>query len=731
MKHCNKACLLAGAAIAAAFGTSPAFAQSAAPATEAAAPEETAPAETRQQGGLQDIVVTATKRGTAENVQDVPFAVTAFGATQLEEQHFDTLQSLSYNMPNVQLSAVGTTPGYANFSIRGLGINSSIPSIDPTVGVFIDGVYLGISAGVVFGNFDLEGLEVLRGPQGLLFGRNVTGGAVVMRTTLPSNTLHVDAKASVSSGPQYKASAVVTGPLVKDVLSAKLAVLYDRDTGYFFNQFNGNNDLGQNKTVIIRPALRFTPRSDFEMLLRYEHGIYKGDGAVSSNHGLYPRDSFIVNIDNEGFSDNYWNQASIENNIDTSFGDGKITSILAFRGYNAFIGNDVDASPTANFSSRSKTRQRQMSAELRYAGKFANVDVTTGLYWFGQDLSYIEARVLNLGATRVAGGGRQNQDTYGIFASADWHFTDTLTLNLGARYTSETKHARVANLVANGCDIDTSTCNFTFDDEKTWNGLTPRVGLQWQPSDATQVYGFWAKGFRGGGYNFRNTNSAVAPGPFDEESQNSFEIGLKQEIGRWLRFNVAGFWNTIDDVQREIQTPVLGFGTFQVITNAADARVRGAEGEVTLVPGAGFTITGQFGYTEGKYTEVLYDLNNDRVINDVDYALQLPRLSPWTYGGSIGWDRDVQGFGLSARASANHRDADWYNDANTGLLRAATIVDANISVSRGPYKVSVYGTNLTNEATFGTEAPLAYFPGATFSTLNKGRVYGAELAFKF
>jgi iron complex outermembrane receptor protein len=357
--------------------------------------------------------------------------------------------------------------------------------------------------------------------------------------------------------------------------------------------------------------------------------------------------------------------------------------------------------------------------------------VTTGLYYFHQELTYIESRALNLGVTRVAGGGHQNQDTYGIFGSVDWHFTDTLTLNLGARYSTETKKAEVANLVANGCNIEAMSCNFTFRDKNTWKGLTPRVGLQWQPTGDTQLYGYWARGFRSGGYNFRNTNSAVNPGPFDDEKQNSFEIGIKQDVGRWLRFNLAGFWNTIDNVQREIQTPVLGFGTFQVITNSADARVRGLEGEVTISPGAGFTVTGQFGYTDGKYTDVFFDLNNDRVIDAKDYALELPRLSPWTYGGSIAWAHNFGDFGVDARVSANHRDADFYNDANTGLLRAATMVDTNLSISKGPYKISVYGTNLLNEATFGTEAPLPYFSGATFSTLNKGRVYGVEVGFKF
>ena len=131
---------------------------------------------------IEEIVVMATKKADAENVQDVPIALTAYNDKQIELLKVRDLQSLAYTSPNVALDDVGTTKGVANFSIRGLGINSSIPSIDPTVGIFVDGMYLGINAGIVMDLFDLESIEVLRGPQGILFGRNTTGGAVMINT---------------------------------------------------------------------------------------------------------------------------------------------------------------------------------------------------------------------------------------------------------------------------------------------------------------------------------------------------------------------------------------------------------------------------------------------------------------------------------------------------------------------------------------------------------------------
>lgn len=683
---------------------------------------------------LDEIIVTATKRGYGENVQDVPMAITAFGAAQLDAKFVQDLQGLSYEVPNVQLEDVGTAPGYANFTIRGLGINSTIPSIDPTVGVFVDGIYLGINAGVVLDNFDLEGVEILRGPQGLLFGRNVTGGAVVVRTTRPSFDRRANAEASIESGPKVTASATLTGPIVDDVLAMKLAVYYSEDDGYFHNSFT-DSQFGKSKNLIIRPALSFQASDSLRMDLRYEHGEVDADGPPFQSHAIFPRNStFDISINFPGFYKADWDQAIFETNLDVGFGDGVLTNIAGYRQFSSRSAGDLDGTPLSFFHAYFSIDQSQFSNELRYAGTFGDFEVTSGLYYFTQDLNYAELREL-LGGTRViSGGGTQDQTTWGVFVSTDWHLTDKLTINLGGRYTWERKEAAVGTLGADQCNLDTVTCAVNFADNASWEGFTPKIGLQWEPDEDTQIYGLYTRGFRSGGYNLRNTDPAVPPGPFDQETQDSFEIGAKKQIGPH-RANIAIFHNTVNDLQREIIVPG-PLGVSQVIRNTADAEFNGVEAEGQFLLLSSLVLTAQLGYTDGEYTDVRFDLTGDGVVNSTDLALELPRLSPWTYGAGLTYDRDAGSWGtVTARVNYTYRDGSAFTDNNVGFLDESEMVDASLTLNTGAnWRLSVYGRNLLDEVTIGGDTPLsAAFGGvgASLSPLNRGRVFGAEVAARF
>jgi iron complex outermembrane receptor protein len=310
---------------------------------------------------LEEVVVTARKR--EEGSQDVPLSITAFGADQIEALKVRDLTNLAVGMPNVALDDVGTTRGTANFSIRGLGISASIPSIDPTVGVFVNGVYLGVNNGIIFDVFDLESIEVLRGPQGVLFGRNVTGGAILMNTAKPGEEFEGKARFAADGGGDggmnYYAMGTFGGP-VTDTLGLKLTAYYNEDEGYFRRDAYEPNgvtaeDVGAIKQTMLRPTLVWTPTDSSELVIRYEYTDIEGDGAVSQSHTNgrgqpgeqvnYDRKSFGNSNDFIGYQSQETDFLTVEYNQSVSLGDGTITAIYGWRDSYQETGSDIDAQP--------------------------------------------------------------------------------------------------------------------------------------------------------------------------------------------------------------------------------------------------------------------------------------------------------------------------------------------------------------------------------------------------
>jgi iron complex outermembrane receptor protein len=694
---------------------------------------------------LEEVVVTGTKKASGEQLQKVPIAITAYNEEQLNLLHVRDLQDLSHTMPNVAMDDIGTFKGIANFTIRGLGINSSIPSIDPTVGVFVDGVYLGTNYGVVFDQFDLAGIEVLRGPQGVLFGRNVTGGAVLINTNDPTREFEGSVRASVETGLNKYMMATVSGPLIEDKLLGKLAVYRNDDDGWFKNEFDGNKDFGASETSLVRGAITYLPSESSELTVKYEHGESDGDGPAAQNAALFkPGNSFKFAVDEEGFYDNKWDFVSAK--FITDLGAGVLTNIFGWRQLENSGLSDIDATPMHSFHSSIALETEQVSNELRYNITFNDrIDVTAGAYYFNQDINYIEERSFASGAVIINGGGTQDQTTYGIFTSVDWRLSDSVTLLTGIRYTQEEKEIELANLGSSKlCSIDSVSCSaFDFIDDESWNNVSPKLGVQWFVNDDTQVYASYSKGFRSGGYNMRNTSPTATPGPFDEEEQDSFEVGIKLDAldGR-LRLNAAAFHNEVFDMQREVVVPDETAGFIAVVKNTADATIRGVELELMAAITENLTLGANLGVLDGVYDEVRFDLNGDGVVDGEDKKLDIPRLAEVTGGVNLTWqDTIFAGNSLLARVAYSHRDKAPYNDNNTGILPATDMVDANLSFTTADQAitVSIFGRNLLDEVSFGVNVPLPSSPAFGFSggrtptigIMSTGRVYGVEASYNF
>ena len=728
---------------------------------------------------LNEILVTGTKTQDPENVQDIPIAVTAFNAGTLEAFKIRDISGLSFQAPTVSLDQVGTSRGTANFTVRGLGINSSIPSIDPTVGVFVDGVYLGINAGVVFDLFDLDSVEILRGPQGVLFGRNVTGGAVVINTGNPTEDFRGKFRAAVDGpaldggrgGPNYTASGVISGPIVEDVLLFKVGAYYNKDEGYFTNLFDGSNH-GAADTKILRGALE-ARLGGLTLLGKLDYFESEGDGPSAQNRAFFDRNTFDFSIDEPGsYSNEIWT-GSLTATVD--IGPGTLTNVFGYRKYDALTNGDIDATPVFLFHSNTETEQDQISNEIRYAISTDNLDLTVGGFYFDQSLAYTEVRSLRrdlppaLQPPRFFGGGQQDHEVIGLFANAQFQLTDALSVIGGIRWNQETKDAAVTYILPRApCSFLDGTCptgttpfnpateTNGFTDKIRFRNVSPKVGLQYEFADS-QIYAHWSRGFRSGGYNFRITNVAVFNRAFnqtgnlgfDEEQVDNYEIGGKfQTADGSFTINAAAYITQVGNMQREVNLADPGAGVVQNILNTADATIKGFEAEARMRVSDSLSFNANIGIIDANYDEVLFDISGDGVINDADLALSLPRVPPVTVG--VGFIHELF-FGDSAvltRVNYQYRDRAAYTDDNLGWLNDLSNLEANITWETpvDGLSLSVYGRNLLDQVqeggdtqvpfggpnSTGVRQPFGPNPTAgTFSPLMRGRNIGIEALFEF
>jgi len=696
----------------------------------------TAAAQERSDDGgslMSDIVVTAQKKSAGEKAQDVPIAITALGESQLRTLNVRSLEDLNSIAPNAQLDTNSTFRGYANFSFRGVGLGSSVPSLEPAVGLFIDGVYQGVNAGAVSDNFDLGNIQMLRGPQGTLFGRNVTGGAVLVETARPTGEFGGYIQGSYETGPEYSAQGAVNIPIAPGMLNARLAGYYRNDEGWFTNQFN-NKPFGKLRTMMVRPTFEFKSGPLKETLI-FEYGDVNGDGGIIQAFNE-PSGSFKINLDEPGFTKRRWYSATSETVIDVGLGDGSITNVFGYRHFREHAYTDLDAMPLPFTHLAALTRQHQVSDELRYAGKFGPAEVTVGLYYLHQNLDYHEARAPFIAGNR-GGAGVQSDDSYGAFAQADIALSDKLSAIAGLRYSYEEKAAQIVAILPGRCLDVLQACDLSVNPvvnkKLHWDSLSPKLGLNYKLNPDVLFYASFGKSTRSGGFNVRIT-SPNDPGVFGQENMTAYEIGMKADLlGRTLRANVAAFINDYKNLQRTTSFYVGTVGT-QIIDNSADARLQGVELDLTASPIPPLQFIAGVGYLDAHYTKVTGDLNADKVVDRKDLALKLVRAPDWSVslGGIYNLEFD-SGASLKSQIFYVHRAKSAALDDNSVFFPEFNDVRANVTFTlpNKAMSLSVYGRNLTNEPHNTSGTAKIPFPSGGIKAISEGRSWGVEARYQF
>ena len=704
---------------------------------------------------MEEVMVTASKKATAESAQDVPIAISAYTGDQIDAMFATNLTDIGLTTPNASLTEIPTFPGVANFVIRGMGtVGQSIPSADPAVGVVIDGVSLGTIYGVVTDLFDLESIEVLRGPQGTLFGRNSTGGLVSMRSSRPTDEFEGKIRATAGNYGRTDLAAVVSGPL-SDNFDGKISALW-KDRGGYWDNLNLGGEHGASETFLMRLAVSYNGET-FETTLIAEYGSIEADGLgaiaweVDGVQILDPYDDRVTNLDEKGFSDLEWSSLTLESNWD--LWNGRLTSILGYRELDQEMHSDIDGHSDSRFEFADGTfmEQDQLSLEVRWSGDLSEaLTLTTGIYLFEQEYTYGERRLL-VNAVDRRGVSNIEHSTQGAFAQVDYRMTDALTFTLGGRYTQEEKKAKIGvigdpNAVGN-CATRTppfeesaslSDCTPALDDKENWSNFAPKAGVNWYITDDIMTYASYTRGFRSGGYNARFTDLSFAvdpatatstPGPYNEEVVDAFELGVKSTLldGK-LRLNAAIFNNDYDDLQRTSLNSAGG----QEILNAASATVRGLELEATAAITDSLTFQAGVGLIDAEYD----DFTSAEDATGIDAGdLNFVLAPETTYNMALTYSMDFgANFALGMRVAYTYVDETFSDDFNRASQKDYELVDASATYYNDALglQIVVFGKNIFDEVyyDFGTNFSASSLAHQSY-WLTPPRTYGIEFTYQF
>lgn len=668
---------------------------------------------------LEEVMVKARKRAAGEAIQDVPVAITAFSADQFKAVFAEDVVDLGMLSPNVHPTP-GSQVGSQAFSIRGLGVAGTVPSDAPAVGVFQNGVYWGMNYGALIDAFDVESVEILRGPQGTLFGRNVTGGAILVNTKRPGQEFGYEAEAVYGSHGRLDMSGAVEGPL-GEALRGRLSVLSRKHDGYYDNVLQGGKDAGEDDVSVVRGTLVYEPTATFDATLivdQYDQNSgqvlvrqVETPGSLPFEEGYRePSDPFDVMHNDPGWADIQVQSSTLEMNWD--LGHGVVTSITGYRDLEVNQFGDFDASPSQGLNLAVDVEQDQFSQELRYASSYSDFyNYTVGLYYFQQDWDFREGRAISNNALVFASGNTMDESSYAAFGEVDLRPFDDWMITLGGRFTQEEKE--VQTVPFGGCPLDESIpnplriqnlralpCDLGPSDTETWSDVSPKVVVRWEPTENQMTYMSWTKGFRSGGFAARGNN--LLP-PFDAEEVTAVELGYKGTL--WderLRLNVALYQNDYSDLQRTILTPGTDIAFTQSTQNAGEATIEGAEVELSVQVTDKLLLTASWGLTDASFDEFKgFDLDGDGV-SDPDRArkLEFSQVPENTYNLSANYSTEYADYGyLDFRVAMRRIDELYHDDQNLVREPGHNIFDANLTYQPfgAAWSLSLFGKNLGNE----------------------------------
>jgi iron complex outermembrane recepter protein len=718
---------------------------------------------------LGEIVVTAQKR--SENIQDVPISITAISGDKLASTQGTSLQALQGMIPNVQIDNFANTPQSAVFTVRGIGVIEPDPYAGNTVSIVVDGVPQFFSMGALLDLYDVDRIEVLRGPQGTLFGANTTGGVINVVTAQPTGEFGGHVKAVYGNYNRFDITGSVEAPLVQDVLSLKVAGIHTQRKGWVTNVVDGT-DMGRRNIDAVRAYLRFTPSANFDATLQGEYvnarngspivinGAYTGEILYEPPGvgGMYvspcagggqcraPQKYFGANnsVPDESNMDT-WSGTLTMNLRETGLGD--ITSITGYKKFRLREFTDQDGTPVFKNDTFRRTEGWQFSQELRTNIELADsFNVLAGGFYLKNHYDHIQAYRLQFAAPGLLQTNLQDQDNESIsgFTQAYWQATDRLKLQAGIRYTHERTVSTPSLTTSIGNPAgsnytgvgNTVIDSFTTGGRKSWNNVGWKLGADYQIADDTLLYASWARGFKSGGFTARVGVPADGDTPFDPEKVDTIEAGIKADLlDRHLRINLAGFYTNYRDMQvAQIYFDAATNTQGNRILNAGKAEIKGFELEVTAVPVEGMTLRSSLAYLDAKYKEFLFaDPLSGQTLDLQGFRLQNAPKWNATFGANFVLPLG-NGASLVSDLSYAYTSSKFYTailNTPRSKIQPTHLVDGTLTYKPegGNWSIGLWATNLLDARYLSTVYDSPGYGG--IAGYAPPRQFGASASFNF
>jgi len=719
-----------------------------------------------QTGVLEEVIVTATKR--SESLQDIPVAVNAFGSEAIQEAGISNAGDLAIMTPALNIN-VNQSPFNARMTIRGIGTAQTDPALEPSVGLFVDGVFLGRSGLGMSDLTDIERIEVLQGPQGTLYGKNTNAGAISVITKMPNfEEFEGYVEASAGDYSMYRLTASASGPLT-DTLAYRLSGNIHQRDGYYDN--SAGDDLSDADDWNIQGKLQWDPTNSLSILLSGSHidrdtTCCAADAVQSESvndelaaQGFRPDKNDPYDYDVQpGVGNSFeMNSDLLSMTINYDIGWGEITSITAWNDYDYGVDQDPDRSQldiltmlNDDFSGDS------FSQELRLtASPVDNIDYMVGLFYYeqttrrggarpflfvGEDFIPIAAQqglpfplpinLLVQPGDNLVVDYTQDTDTFAFFGQATWHIGNIWHVTGGLRWSdeektsdlfSQTNSTAISNELVGASFLDSVSTPIDATLDRSSDNLDWMVRAAMDIGDESMIYASAATGTKSGG--FQTVSGTVDDREFDDENTTTYELGLKSTLlDARVRINAAAFFTEIDDFQSQRQLET-GLGTF--VSNEAEVEVSGLDFQLEALPLPNLTLSAGLLYMH-KY----------EITDGPEDGAELPFTADYSGNLAATLVFPLADGGIYWRTDYSYMDDHITNVAKSADLRDSDVDDRNLVNTRlgwrnDNWNISVWGKNLTDDDYASQTISPFLVSGMDAYFLAPPRTYGATLRYDF